>query len=270
MLLVTSQNSIKLLLLFSMHLHYTDNGQSAPTLVFLHYFGGAASSWNEVIIHLQNEFRCIAIDLYGFGHSPAPTSQVTVEGSSENVRELIQYLTLTNYILIGHSMGAKIAVDVAAKSPKGLQGLILIAPSPPSPEPMKEKDRQDMCNAFGNRKAIEKMLKNALGSAIPDEVFEREVQNNLLVSETAWKSWPESGSKEDISLRMQYVNVPVHILYGEKDKRFTKKFLQREYSQYFKTFSLIEVMDAGHLVPVEAPEKAAEEIQKLINQRSAV
>lgn len=247
-----------------MLLHYTDSGKGAPALIFLHYFGGAASSWNDVITQLQNEYRCITIDLYGFGHSPAPTSQLTVEQSSEKVLELIQDLSLDNYVLIGHSMGAKITVDIAARPLQGLRSLILIAPSPPSPEPMKEKDREEMYEAFGNRDAVEKMLTNALGSAIPDDVFEREVMNNLSVSEIAWKSWPETGSLEDISSRMQYIHVPVDILYGEKDKRFTKTFLQKEYSRYFKTFSLTEITGSGHLIPVEAPEQAAGEIRKLL------
>ena len=247
-----------------MQLHYTDSGKGVPALVFLHYFGGAASSWEDVILHLQNEFRCIAVDLFGFGKSPAPQSQVTVQESSEKVIELIENLSLDNYVLIGHSMGAKIAADIAAKPLKGLQSLLLIAPSPPSSEPMKEKDREDMYEAFGNRDAIEKMLQNALGSMVSNDVFQREVNNNFSVSETGWKSWPELGSKEDISLQMQYVHVPVSILYGEKDKRFTKKYLEKEYSLYFKTFSLTEITGVGHLVPVEAPEKTATEIKKLL------
>ena len=248
-----------------MQLHYTDSGKGAPALIFLHYFGGAASSWNEMILQLQNEFRCIAVDLYGFGNSPAPQLPLTVEESSEKVRELIQHFSLDKYVLIGHSMGAKIAVNIATKPLTGLQGLVLIAPSPPSPEPMKKKDRKEMHNAFGKREAIEKMLKNALGSTMADDGFEREVLHNLSVSEIAWRSWPGLGSKEDISLRMQYVQVPIYILYGEKDKRFTKKFLSKEYNQYFKTFSLTEIKGAGHLVPIEAPENAAAEIRKLVS-----
>ena len=248
-----------------MSLHYTDTGKGIPALVFLHYFGGAASSWDGVIVHLQNKFRCIAIDLLGFGKSSAPSSQITIEESSEKVMDLIQDLSLDNYVLIGHSMGAKIAVDIAARPLKGLQSLILIAPSPPSPEPMKEKDREEMYKAFGDREAIENMLKSALGSTISDDVFEREVNNNISVSEAGWKSWPELGSKEDISSRMQDVHVPINIIYGEKDKRFTKDYLEKEYSQYFKTFSLTEIKGVGHLLPVEAPEKTAAEIQKLLS-----
>ncbi len=248
-----------------MSLHYTDSGKGNPALVFLHYFGGSSGSWNDVIVHLQNEFRCIAIDLFGFGKSSTTQSQITVEESSEKVLELIEKLLPGNYVLIAHSMGAKIAVNIAAKPLKGLQSLILIAPSPPSPEPMEEADRKNMYDAFGKRENIENMLKNALGSAISNDVFEREINNNLSVSEGAWKSWTEIGSKEDISSQMQHVHVSVAILYGENDKRFTKKYLDKEYSQYFKTFPLTEIQNTGHLVPVESPQETAIEIRKLIS-----
>lgn len=248
-----------------MSLHYTDSEKGSHVLIFLHYFGGAASSWEDVILHLRDEFRCIAVDLYGFGKSPSPQHRLSVEESSRKVTELIEDLSLANYILIGHSMGAKIAIDVAASQTKGLQSVVLIAPSPPSPEPMKDKDREEMCEAFRKKEMVKKMLRNALGSTVADNVFMREVSNNLSASETAWKSWPELGSKEDISPRMHSVHVPVAILYGEKDKRFTKAFLEKEYSQYFKTFSLTGISDAGHLVPVEAPQKVADEIRRIVS-----
>lgn len=247
-----------------MQLYYTDSGKGAPALVFLHYFGGASSSWEDVISSLGEHYRCIAVDLFGFGKSPAPQSLLSVEESSEKVMALIESLSLTNYILIGHSMGAKIVVDIASRPVKNLRSVILIAPSPPSPEPMKDEDRQDMIEAFGKKEAVEKMIQNALGSNVSNTIFEREVNNNLSASEMAWKSWAEHGSLEDISLRMQYISVPVHIIYGENDNRFTKKFLEKEYGKYFKTFTLTEVKDAGHLVPIEAPQKVAELIGNLL------
>ena len=245
-----------------MKLHYIEKGNGNITLVFLHYFGGAANTWNEVMNRLQNEFRCIAVDMLGFGKSPAINQTISVDNSTDTLIELLENLNLRNYILIGHSMGGKIAINAAAKDLKGLLRLILIAPSPPSAEPMTEQERNDMFTAFGNKEAVKKMIQNAVFNPLPEDVFLKEVNNNLQTSQAGWQSWPKLGSKEIIIDRMKDVHVPLSIFYGDKDKRFTMRFLENEYSRYFLTFALTEIKNSGHLIPAEAPEILADEIRK--------
>ena len=46
---------------------------------------------------------------------------------------VIETLGLQRYVLVGHSMGGKFAQLIASRRPRGLEGLVLVAPSPPSP-----------------------------------------------------------------------------------------------------------------------------------------
>ncbi len=248
----------------NMRLHYTEQGKGDKTLVFLHYFGGASSTWDEVISYLQNDFRCIAIDLLGFGKSPSQEAEISVDNSANAVIELIDELQLQNYELVGHSMGAKIALYIASSQPKGLLSLVLLAPSPPTPEPMSNKEREDMLDAFGDKKKVEKMIENATAHPLATSIFEREVNNNLQASSVGWHSWPLLGSTETIIDKMADIHMPITILYGENDKRFSRSFLQKEFNRYFKTFILVEIKDSGHLLPVEAPEEVTIEIRKSV------
>lgn len=248
-----------------MNLHYIQKGNGDKTLVFLHYFGGAANTWNDVIDCLQNNFTCIAVDLPGFGKSPALSHPISVDDSTNAVIGLIENLKLQNYILIGHSMGGKVAINAAAKNLKGLLQLILIAPSPPSPEPMTEKERENMLTAFGNEEDVKKMIQDVIANPLSDTLFLKEVNNNLQASQTGWQSWPQLGSKEVIIDRMKGVHVPLSVLYGDKDKKFTKQFLKKEFNQYFTTFTLTEIENSGHLLPVEAPEATATAIRKAVD-----
>jgi pimeloyl-ACP methyl ester carboxylesterase len=50
---------------------YAEQGQGTP-LLFLHGFLGNGSNWQSIIPELQSDYRCIAIDLLGFGHSSKP------------------------------------------------------------------------------------------------------------------------------------------------------------------------------------------------------
>ena len=130
---------------------YIDQGNQNPTLVFLHYFGGAAASWQWVIELLRNDFRCIALDLPGFGEEP-PLEQPSLDAYSNFVWEALAGLGVEQFILIGHSMGAKIALQVATSSVfKVPKQVILVAPSPPTQEPMPNKERQRLLDNHPSR-----------------------------------------------------------------------------------------------------------------------
>ncbi len=246
-------------------LNFIATGKGNTTLVFLHYFGGSSKSWNGVIEQLKESFHCIAIDLRGFGDSPQPYEQLSVNDNANDVIDLILTLQLKQFVLIGHSMGGKIALDVASQKPVGLASLILIAPSPPTPEPSNHDDRIDLITAFKDRSAIEKLIKKITAKPLMQSVFEETVQTHLKASLIAWNGWIEKGSREDISSLMQNINVPVLIISGASDPNFSTKFLNEEFLTYFPSASFVEI-DGGHLLPVEVPLEVAKFIKKFITE----
>lgn len=247
-----------------MKLFHIEKGTGTTALVFLHYFGGASTTWDCVTALLEHDTRCITVDLPGFGQSPSGEDAISVAESSRAVLSAIECLALTRYVLVGHSMGGKVALQLASLQPPGLQALLLFAPSPPSPEPMTDDERTSMINAFNNRDAVEKMIRSVTGSSFAASAFEKEVTANLLVSQNGWLSWPQLGSRENITEMMKHVSVPISLYCGSADKKFTKTFLQEEFSQYFPSFFLKEIDGCGHLLPAENPEAVALEIRQAI------
>lgn len=88
-------------------------GERGETLVFLHYFGGSAQSWQWVAEKLSADYRCIAINLPGFGGAPALRTS-SVAKFATYVEQELNKLEVDCYTLIGHSMGGKVAMQVAA------------------------------------------------------------------------------------------------------------------------------------------------------------
>src|SRR6056297_4177142 len=84
-----------------------------PTLVFLHYFSGAAESWRYVIELLEPSYQCVALDLPGFGRCPMVASP-SIDVYSRWVLRQLESQEIHQAILIGHSMGGKVAMDIAA------------------------------------------------------------------------------------------------------------------------------------------------------------
>lgn len=234
-------------------LNYIDNGTGDIALVFLHYFGGSSLTWSYITDELNGEFRCIAIDIHGFGDSPSSVKGLSVNDNAQSVAEVITTLKLKNYVLIGHSMGGKIALSLASHKPFGLKKLLLFAPSPPTPEPMTKKEQEQLLRAYNNRSALINNINNITHHPLSDFDINNLVNDNLRASEIAWASWIECGSKEDISAQMSNIAVPVLVINGQFDKNLSGKFLRNEFLTYFPFADFQEIREAGHLLPIEAP-----------------
>ena len=243
---------------------YGAGWQARPTLVFLHYFGGSARSWEPVMDLLTAQgWACLAADLRGFGDSPAPGKDpvfYTVDAMADDIHELVSKLRLPSFIVVGHSMGGKVALALAAKQPAGLVGVALLAPSPPSPEPMEAAERSRLLDGYGNPESVKETLGKITAHPLPEPLFDATIADHLRASAPAWRAWLERGSREDISSRMGQVDVPVRIAVGWDDKSITACLVEREIKGRLNRAgtALDFVRGSGHLLPLEVPEATVE------------
>ena len=129
-------------------------GAANPALVFLHYWGGSARTWERVIRSLDTQFRCVAYDQRGWGLSDAPADGYKLQDLAQDAYMLIEALGLQRYVLVGHSMGGKVAQLMASQRPTGLEALILVAPASPAPQHIPEEARQAQLHAYDNRQTV--------------------------------------------------------------------------------------------------------------------
>lgn len=239
-------------------LNVFESGAGESTLLFPHYFGGSGRSWDEVTTRLP-DVRCIAPDLRGFGDSDAPGgSTYSVDENADDIAALIEALGVERWTLVGHSMGGKIALALAARRPAGLQKLVLLAPSPPTPEPIPDQERKRLLDGYGDRQAAEQTFRAITSPPLSSQLHNRVLEDNLRSSREAWRAWLESGSREDISARISRIEVPVMVLGGECDGGITPALLQREIVERIDGAQLRVVSGAGHLLPLEAPHEVAQ------------
>jgi pimeloyl-ACP methyl ester carboxylesterase len=91
---------------------------------------GSSRTWKHVTDKLAPNFHTIAIDHRGWGASDAPADGYDLKELAADAEGVIQELNLKRYVLVGHSMGGKVAQLMASRRPTGLAGLVLVAPSP--------------------------------------------------------------------------------------------------------------------------------------------
>ncbi|MDH6180217.1 pimeloyl-ACP methyl ester carboxylesterase [Microbacteriaceae bacterium SG_E_30_P1] len=111
-------------------LHVASDVGEGPVVVLLHGIASSASTFRRVIPQLEGRYRCISLELLGFGGSPAPAGATyTIEEHVASIAATIRSLSLREpFILVGHSLGSLLAARYAAQNPARVSRLVLVSP----------------------------------------------------------------------------------------------------------------------------------------------
>ena len=105
---------------------YSTRGSGSPALVFLHCWGCDRSFWRNEVGPLSADHRVVTLDLGGHGESGKEREHWTLEGLAQDAVTVIEALGLDDVIVVGHSMGAPVAIFTAEQLPDVVHGVILV------------------------------------------------------------------------------------------------------------------------------------------------
>lgn len=106
-----------------------DYGTGSHTFLLIHGIGMGRTVFTDLARHLLHRGRLVAVDLPGYGQAPEPERTLTIERTADLVAALIRARRLENVIVVGHSMGTQVAVEIAARHPQLVSHVVLIAPT---------------------------------------------------------------------------------------------------------------------------------------------
>ena len=160
-----------------MHLHFQVQGDGPP-LIILHGFLGSLDNWQSMSKRLARGHTVYSLDLRNHGRSPH-SRVMNYPALTQDVRELIVEHSLTSPFVLGHSMGGKVAMQLATQHPDEVGNLIIvdIAPKayPPAHRPMLHAMRAvdlSSCKSYGD-------VGEVLAVAIPDPAIRQFITKNL-------------------------------------------------------------------------------------------
>lgn len=237
-------------------------GEGKKTIVFVHYFGGDSGSWRWMAKRLRKKHTCVLLNLPGFGSTP-PLPEPSIYGFAQYINACIDELELKDYILCGHSMGAKLvlyATKIRAENKP--ERIILIAPSPPTVENMPKEERDRMLN-HPNEDEAEKTVKGATQKKLRKKRFAYAVESQLKIDEKTWDWWLNKGMQDSIADRIKGQEIPSHVIYSNHDPVIEPNAIHEEVLPYLKNPSVIALGKIGHLIPLEAPRKLARQIKRI-------
>ncbi|MGN8159223.1 alpha/beta fold hydrolase [Salinisphaera sp. SWV1] len=249
-------------------LHVTDQGDGPRTLVFLHYWGGSGRTWTEVASALAGRYRCLSPDLPGWGRSGPSRYGYRVAHLATAVGEMITALALDDVVLVGHSMGGKVAQYLAGQRPAWLSALVLVAPSPALPMTVPESGRLAMQSAYDTPASVERTLDQVLtATALEGAMRERAIADCLAGQPDARAAWPAVAMLEDITATTRRIDVPTLVVAGECDLVDPAAVLADRLVPFLPEPEVHELPAVGHLLPLEAPTEVAGHIERWLDAR---
>jgi len=93
---------------------------------------GWSSSWyamSPLMPMLAQRFSCVAVDLPGYGKSPAPPERATIVAYADLLAKLIEEISPGPVVLVGHSMGGMIGLTLALRHPELVERIVMLCPT---------------------------------------------------------------------------------------------------------------------------------------------
>jgi pimeloyl-ACP methyl ester carboxylesterase len=264
---------------------FVDVGSGENTLLFIHGLSSNLQSWNKNISRLKNEYRCIAIDLPGYGKSTKNSTTYSLKDYADFLNSFIEKKNLHDVVLVGHSMGGQVAVHTLLAAQDNFKSLVLIAPAgietfseneaalmkasytaemveKSTPEQIRNNFKMNFHQfpedaEFMVRERIE--MKNADDMKIYSEV----VVNNI-----------HAMLEEPIIGRLSDIEIPVLMIYGKDDLLIPNTFfhpsqdiasLVKTAKENIRNLKVELINEAGHFVNFEKSKQVNALITEFLN-----
>ncbi len=214
---------------YTLHTHeFQSPKKPKATLVLIHGIGNTLHSWDDVVTGLPKDVRVIGVDLLGFGTSPRPAWAVyDAKTQARSVGVTLLKLGLVQRpIVVGHSLGALVAVEIAKRYPLLPSRLVLCSPPFYKPKADKGITADDMLRELYK---VAKKHPDQLWHLSPLAVRLGLANKALNITQdnvVSYMAALESSIINQTSLRdVARVRLPVDIFYGMFDPVVVKKHI---------------------------------------------
>jgi cis-3-alkyl-4-acyloxetan-2-one decarboxylase len=205
-------------------LHVATDEGTGPVVVMIHGIASSSVTFERLIPLVEPHHRVIAIDLLGFGESPAPDdAEYTIAEHTAALARTLRSLKLRQpFVLVGHSLGSLIATRYASVHAKRLSKLVLVSPPVYLPTSTIGVGHESYAQGL-YFKAYEYLRENKEFTIRAAGTLARlsPIKNLLEVSERNWRAFvlslQNSIETQTTLTDLAAVRVPVEVVFGSLD-----------------------------------------------------
>jgi pimeloyl-ACP methyl ester carboxylesterase len=234
-------------------IRYWESGPPQPvgTVIMLEGITWGLSKLRDALVQ---KYRVIALELPGFGASPANTRSQSVQELANTVAQAAAQVVPDNYTLIGTSFGANVALWQTLQAPDKVEALVLIAPTTllPAAGPMANTPEETARRLFAHPEKV-----RGLPSVDPTIVAKEQALVQRL-----------TGGMHDAEAERRLGEIPCAtlVLFGSEDKMVAPE-AARLYRARIPNSNIAFVYDAGHLIEAERPEALVNAVSDYVELR---
>lgn len=181
--------------------------------------------------------RSLLIDLYGFGKSEHPDRPLTVGDYADGVMDLLDRKGVDGFVLVGHSFGGRVAIEIAAKKSERVKKLVLIDSAGVKPRRGPRYYFRVLLNKIKKRLGLKT-------NGSHDYEALSGVMKKTFVNVVNYDQTP----------LLEKITAPTALFWGSEDKT-TKLYMARTMKRKIKNCALFVIEGAGHFCFAEKPEK---------------
>ena len=242
-------------------LPYLERGDpNGKTVLFLHGFAGSCYSFDQIIPLLPGSFHTLTYTQRGHGDASQPPGGYRLQDFASDAKGLLDLFGLQQAVVLGHSMGAAVAMKFALDYPDLTLGLVLAGSGLPK---QGDKNVQNFWETTVSKLEdpldpvfVRSFIENTIARPIPAAAFEKLVRDALKVPAHVWKEAYKNRMNEDFTSEIRKIQAPTLIIWGDRDKK-TSRNEQEALLNGIPNSRLLVYQGTGHEPHYEEPERFA-------------
>jgi pimeloyl-ACP methyl ester carboxylesterase len=234
-------------------IHYSESG-AGRVIILLHGLGMDHHHWDSNIAALSTKFRVLAPDQIGFGDSSKPLINYSTYTLVEFLRGFMDKLKVEKAILVGHSMGGRVALNFALQSPKRVDRLVLVDASGiklPEPSPRAKAAAFNSGTMAEMRELL--LVLNSDSPLVTDEYVRQSWENRLRRGDAYAIEHLLNEKYTPVDDRLHELKMPTLIIWGRRDLLRPCCKLANAFKSGITNSTLV-MLDSGHNPHFELPD----------------
>lgn len=253
---------------------FLSGSNNSKPILFVHGFPYDHLMWKSQVEEFSKNYLCFSYDIRGLGESPASDGQFTMEAFVDDLEEMVDKLNLEKPVLCGLSMGGYISLRAMERFQNKFSALILCdtkSEADNNEGKLKRAAAIKQINAGKFDEFIETFVLNCFGESFVKnnnteyrKVVDRSRKNNPVGVKGCLLAML---GRTDTTASLPKIKIPTLVIGGNEDK-LTPLDVMMSMADKIPNAKFVLVKDAGHMTPIEQPEKvnkAIEEFLKDIN-----
>jgi pimeloyl-ACP methyl ester carboxylesterase len=246
-------------------MHYIDRGKGTAIL-FIHPPVLTSLNFIYQIQGLSSHFRTIAFDIRGHGKSQPSKLAVTYPLIVEDIRQLIDQLSIKKIFLCGYSIGGSVVLEFLLTHPDRAYGGIVIGGMSEVNE-TRLRNKISLAAAFAKIGAVGTIaFSNAWTQAKNVSLFRKLFNDAKKGNARNAEQYYRYSLKYNCTSQLREIHLPVLLVYGEKDKHFHP--YAKMLHQHLPMSELVFIKKVDHRIPTKAPGPLNERIKQFVSRFS--